>query len=857
MCVPMGDHIDRPVTVCGTLAASPVATRPDLVLSKSRLNPESAWSLEVSIRCQRGAILHTPHCESQLTSCHQNLRDLQPHLRGLPLQGTLMPKCPDLFLSAFGLELSASRFRGRLGPYSEGSFEELRAAADIFVTRLHHRPPEEQVLVIPLTESPDSDCEEFEIRRFSIQIAHLVADQLPRVLPNLKLEEERKGFGFFRLKRSDDLVKLACESQKIPRGPLLKRLHKYARTRFKVRREYLPGCKSPIWLAVGFDRRYQVDGTAKDLMSAGADIQGLEVISLERTEGRSSYLGIVQRQSSDVLVVAGEDGALEICPGSCRVEASIRSIDRLIRSELSASAYAGYQRAERARYAHSHCGDGYINHIKNAHDWFVEQGSLEVAPGLNFRVGQLIRPTFGGPNPAAVNLGHIFYCFSPDRRSTDTLPTRGLENFGPFDSRRFDKKEPQIWLIYPEEQSREVERFAGALFEGTAPQKGRFAAGLRRIYGLERIYRQFTPVKAVGRNATAGDYIAAMKADFKSADLAIVVLRDEDTEASDSLYLGVKAYLLGQGIPSQEAKISKITASSANLPYILETMAVAIYAKLGGTPWTVAPSVPMFKELVFGMAYAEFGGRFRARKRYAGIATVFSNDGTYLLTATSPRCKYEEYTERLAETVYRTLRRLADDYGWLPDDLVRVVFHSPKPLTRADTTAVLKAAHAALVESGIKEISSAFLTVRRGHPFTVVDRNADGRAQYVDRIDGRKGRATVGQRFPSRGTVVNLGRSKRLLCVGAANLAIREDSGIPRPLQIELHRDSSFTDMAALVRQVYEFTGLSWKSTKPGTAPVTIAYSRMIAEMMTRLDEVPGWSDELLDTRLRRSRWFL
>ncbi|MFY0533562.1 Piwi domain-containing protein [Nannocystis pusilla] len=171
-----------------------------------------------------------------------------------------------------------------------------------------------------------------------------------------------------------------------------------------------------------------------------------------------------------------------------------------------------------------------------------------------------------------------------------------------------------------------------------------------------------------------------MKAAFNPTsppDLAIVVLRDEDVEDEDGLYLGVKAFLLSQGIPSQEAKVSKITASMQNLPFILETMAVAIYAKLGGTPWTVAPSVPTYKELIFGMAYAEFGGRFRARRRYAGIATVFSNDGAYVLTAASPRCPYEEYTEKLAETVHVTLKRLAEEYAWFPDDLVRIVFHSP------------------------------------------------------------------------------------------------------------------------------------------------------------------------------------
>lgn len=761
---------------------------------------------------------------------------------------------PDLFLSAFRLELSAHRFFGRFAPYSEDTFEELKADEDIFVTRLHSQAPESQILVIPLHESSDPALEALSVRDYSLQVAHLIASQLPRILPDLKLKQERMGF--FRLKKSDDLVRTACEQRGIPLSPLLKLLHKYARTHFKVRREHLPGCAG-IWLAINFDRRYQIDGTAQDLVQAGADIRGLEVLAVESPNHRTSYLGTVQKQNPETLIISGLDGHFEIRCDLCKVEASTRSFDRLLRSSISASAYSAYQSEERAHYAHIHCGDGYIAHIEQAHKWFAARGALRVAPGLEFRVGELIRPRFGGPTPGAVNQANVVYCFSPDRRAKAMYPTQGLERFGPFDNRRFDKKEPRIWIIYPEHLSREVEQFLGQLFEGTSPQEGRFAAGLRRIYRLDRIYRKLTPVKIESGHATAQDYITAMEADFSATDLAIVVLRDEDTEPNDNLYLGVKAYLLGQGIPSQEVKLSKITASSTNLPYILETMAVAIYAKLGGTPWTIVPSVPTYKELVFGMAYAEFGGRFQERKRYAGIATVFSNDGTYLLTATSPRCKYEDYSAKLAETVYRTLRRLAEEYGWMPDELVRIVFHSPKPLTRGDTDAVLKAARDALVESGIKEINSAFLTIRRRHPFTVVDRAAEGKMQHVDRIDGRRGKATVGQRFPRRGTVVNLGRRKRLLCVGAGYLAIREDSGIPRPLQIELHRDSSFTDMAALVRQVYEFTGLSWKSTKPGTEPVTIAYSRMIADMMARLDDIPGWNDELLDTRLRRSRWFL
>lgn len=767
---------------------------------------------------------------------------------------------PNLFLSAFALELSSSVFKGWFERYTDENFDRLSTRRDVAVSRLRNRPPEQQLLVIPLENSLVSPgILELSTDEFRIPLARLIATQLPRVLPGLKLEDERMGL--FRVQLADDLVATACKKVGVKPTPVLMRLHKYARTHFKVRAEYLPGCQYGLWLSAEFDRKYHIDGTAQDLIAAGISIVGLEALRSEYVENMPSYLGTVVAQDEKTLTVLGENGSETFAASLCRVEASLHSFQRLLRDTLSASQFDAYQVAERQAYAAAHCGDGYIGRIEKAQGWLADKQWLEVAPGLRFRVGPLISPSLRGPNPSAVQSRDIFYCFSPDRSKTHKYPTAGLEQFGPFDGRKFDKKEPRIWIIHPDGYGREVEQFAALLFEGLESRHRRFSQGLRRIYHLERVFKQFTVVIQGGtRSSIAEQYISAMKSGFNSSappDLAIVVMRDEDLRDSDELYLATKSYLLGQGIPSQGAKISKITAAMKDLPYTLETMAVAIYAKLGGTPWTVAPSVPLYKELVFGMAYAEFGGRFRSRKRYTGIATVFSNDGTYLLTAASPRCRYEEYTEKLAETVYATLKRLAEEYGWLPDDLVRVVFHSPKPLTRHDTEAVLRAAREALVECGITEISSAFLTIQHRHPFKLIDRNAGGSEQFVERLDGRMAKTLVGKRYPRRGTVVNLGRRKRLLCVSSANMALREDDGMPHPLQLELHRASSYEEMTALTRQVYEFTGLSWRSTKPITEPVTISYSRLIADLMTRLDGIPGWNDSLLDTRLRRSRWFL
>jgi hypothetical protein len=287
----------------------------------------------------------------------------------------------------------------------------------------------------------------------------------------------------------------------------------------------------------------------------------------------------------------------------------------------------------------------------------------------------------------------------------------------------------------------------------------------------------------------------------------------------------------------------------------MEDLALAMYAKLGGCPWTVRPTLPLTREVVLGMAHAQFGGRYSPIRRLMGITTVFSSDGTYLLAAGSPRCKYEEYPEVLAASVKQILVRLAKEQSWTAGEVVRLIFHAPKPLKGGEIEAIARNAVRALGE-GI-QFESAFLTIETDHPFKLAAPSVRGRERFVELMAGGIGRALVGECVPERGTVVDLGQFKRLLCVNGPSLIKREGESIPQPLQIELHRESTYRDMTALTRQVFHFTGLSWGSMLPITQPVTLHYPYLIAQLIGRLSEVPGWSEALLDTQLRRSRWFL
>jgi len=612
-------------------------------------------------------------------------------------------------------------------------------------------------------------------------------------------------------------------------------------------------------MSVEFRRHQEIAPTIAELTDRGFDLRGLEVFS--KTDGAPKvWLGAILR---------AEGGKITVHDGTCEhtldarlhhVAPSSETFTTLFVQALGRDGYDDLQRAEWTLRAKEVCGRGYVERLEQVADRLRKAGTLTIAPSLSIDFGDIVSLTTTGRTPSATQLPDVEYCFSWDRTNIHKYPARGLDQFGPFDGTTFDTKEPSVLVVCPTDARNDVDHFVRSLRDGVGGDgQQRFGRGLVGIYRLTRLKTRFATVTLPTSGPVGQRYIDVLREQLgseRAPDIVLVVVRDEDAFVdADNPYLRAKAFLLAQGIPSQEVRVAVVKTGASQLPYILENIAVAIYAKLGGSPWTIRPTLPLTKEVVIGMAHAQFGGRYSPLRRIMGITTVFSSDGTYLLAAGSQRCEYEHYPETLANSVRETLGRLAKEQGWTAGDVVRLVFHAPKPLTGTEIDTLAKVAVRTLGD-GI-QFESAFLTIEMDHPFKVVAPKEKGREAFVERLDGRPGRANVGECAPRRGLTVDLGRSKRLLCVNGPLLMKREGESIPQPLQITLHKDSTYRDMTALTRQVFHFTGLSWRSMLPVTEPVTIFYPYLIAKLLTRLSALPDWSDDLLDTRLRRSRWFL
>ena len=111
--------------------------------------------------------------------------------------------------------------------------------------------------------------------------------------------------------------------------------------------------------------------------------------------------------------------------------------------------------------------------------------------------------------------------------------------------------------------------------------------------------------------------------------------------------------------------------------------------------------------------------------------------------------------------------------------------------------------------------------------------------------------------MPDRGYAVPLSRSDILLSVAGPQEIKTPLQGVPHPLLLHLHHESTFHDLEYLAGQVFRFTALSWHSFLPTNKPVTILYSDRIATLLGKLRRVKNWNPDALATDLRSSRWFL
>jgi hypothetical protein len=753
-----------------------------------------------------------------------------------------------LLLNCLRVEFSSDKISVRVAKWHEGAeMKDLRAqvGTDWFLHRKGN-----QVFGLNTVEQPATnfagtsqtlDLSEYEGLDFARARLNAV---LPSLLPAY---EPQRVHPFRFLAKKSEFVQVITATWAVPSA-----VHSFfIRPRFELEAKTVELAENRLQVVVALDVRMQweIEASLHELHRLNVPLAGLYVIRREQLEGERRLLGRIGRIAAESIELDERfESPASIPIDSVRLEGSKTNFKRCL-SFLLKDRYGEFDKQREvlaAQYTTAEAFAGLITAFTQ------KPRSVNLAPSLFAVVGSPIAIENKPNERIYVELPPVDYCFDAAKTKRRQLPWDGLVEFGPYDRDTFDKRNPRILVVVPQSHQTKAEQVLHA-FEDGIPQSG-FAVGFTRLFNFRQL--KFDTCRVPDQRLERVDFASAYRnaieshlAGGGSYDAAIVVIPDDTQRMPDSLnpYLHAKALLLTNGIPVQEMRVPTLYQNEFSLPYTLRNIAVSLYAKMDGAPWTVSQPRTFNDELVIGMGMAELSGsRVGEKQRHMGITTVFLGDGNFLLSNVSRECSYEEYPEVLKATTKSVLSEVKKRNGWEAGDRVRIVFHSSKPLKNVEIDELIAECVGEVAAEQTVEFAS--LHVSQDHGFKVIDTAQRG---------VKWGKQVKGVFAPARGFVMQLGASTRLLVTNGPHQMKRAISPLPSPLLIHLHPRSTSKSLDALAEQVLKFTSMTWRSTSPAAMPVTIYYSELIAGLLAKLRAVPDWSPALLNTRLRASKWFL
>ncbi|ACO33759.1 argonaute/piwi family protein [Acidobacterium capsulatum] len=601
---------------------------------------------------------------------------------------------------------------------------------------------------------------------------------------------------------------------------------------------------------IGFGIKYVFLQNVAELQAQGVSAAGMYAVRLvDESEHQfdRAYLGRIDRFTKDNVTLVDSDYA-EYPADQCYFEGSRTNIEAVGRSLLGKD----YDAFSSSLLQESYKVTGAPNQTQRLHQlgaWLEAKSPIPCAVGLGVRIAKKPHECSRGNDAGYSRFFDSPKCvLRPGGSLTVPWPVdKQIDLNGPYDAESFPNKRVRIAVICPQEFTGDAEEFLRKLKEGlpNAPDGSPFRKGFVRKYHLSSCDFTFHEVK---RSSNSDDIYkdASLEALKQKPDMAIAIIRSQYRGLPDASnpYYTTKARLMAQGVPVQLLNIETIRRKS--LDYILNNIGLAMYAKLGGIPWTLTQNSDMAHEIIVGIGSARLNeSRRGAGERVIGITTVFSGDGQYLLANNTQEVPSEEYVDALTQSLSETVSELRSRFGWRPKDRVRFIFHQKfKKYKDAEAEAVDRFARS------LKDfdVQYAFVHVSDSHNWMLLDPASRG----VKFGDTMKGVAV-----PQRGQCVPLGPNAALLTLSGPFQVKTPLQGCPHPVLVSIHEKSTFKSVDYIARQIFNLSFISWRGFNPSTLPVSISYSDMIVDLLGHLRRVKNWNPETLSTALKERRWFL
>jgi len=607
---------------------------------------------------------------------------------------------------------------------------------------------------------------------------------------------------------------------------------------------------------INFDARFFIRLTAAEIHARGVPLAGLYLqISKEEEDPRilpmfSRRLAGRVRQIAAGLALLEDSRVPRVALTDAFVEPRLANFERLGRQML-ADRYTEFQQELQQRIFEVSAADRQLDRLQQMFKFTDLSGDMAACAGLSVRLqGHLTSIGTGVGVGRSHRLSTPRCSLRPGGSITVPWPVdAGLTKNGPFDADSFERKQARVALIFPRQFEGNVDSFAAQLRDGVPTDGGKqvFTQGMVRKFRMQGIEFIRGPILP-GANRAQNYKAAALAVARENVDAALVVVTEDDRKllGADSPYLISKATLMSQGIPAQMVRIQ--TVMLRNVAYSLNNIALALYAKLNGIPWTLSVQQRLTHEIIVGIGSGRVGAdRLGEHERLIGITTVFSGDGNYLLGNATAEVVAEGYQQALLASLENNIAELRRRFGWQRGDKLRVIFHQSFKRYKDAEAAAVKELVTQLKDF---EIEYAFVTVGDDHDWKLFEPTEKGIENFGN--GHRKGAAV-----PARGQIVPLGPFTALLTLTGPWQLKTELQGGPRPILVHIHPESTFKSLDYIAKQVFDLSFMSWRTFMPTTRPVSIAYPNMVVKLLGDLRGIPNWNPDILTTRLRESRWFL
>lgn len=435
----------------------------------------------------------------------------------------------------------------------------------------------------------------------------------------------------------------------------------------------------------------------------------------------------------------------------------------------------------------------------------------------------------------------------------------GLRIHKPYSKRKFRDKQHHILVVAPEQYKGTVQQALAKLRSGIKiPKQRAVFTGLQDMYDLTQLHieERYCPLNQTAPMRSYQDALQQALIETGTTityDLALIVIEERFKRLPDSEnpYYQCKAFLLAgtSAIPTQNLTIEKLRQGDYNLQFILNTVALACYAKMGGTPFVLQTSNEGPSELVFGVGRSIVKeSRYGGGEQTIGFSTVFRANGEYIYNDSTPYCDIEDYSRQLEKTIRRTVEQVAS-FEQLKDGAeLRLIFHIFKTTGKKEVDAITNA----IGKLTRYKIEYALIHVSQDHHFHIFDYDCDGAMKGY----GEKSyKDTSSALIPRRGLVVTLGKRERLVTIIGPEQY--RGYGCPSPIRMTLDKSSTYLDIDDLARQLFDLSFMNARSLNPAIKPVTILYSEFLADVVGHLRGVQNWSVELIQQKLGQRLWFI